>query len=30
MIRIEKGALTIAIGIYLRVLHALQFDDDIL
>ena len=28
--RIEKGALTVAIGIYLRVLHALQLDDDIL
>ena len=28
--RIEKGVLTVAIGIYLRVLHALQLDDDIL
>ena len=28
--RIEKGAPTVAIGIYLRVLHALQLDDDIL
>ena len=28
--RIEKGVPTVAIGIYLRVLHALQLDDDIL
>ncbi|MCF0236303.1 MAG: helix-turn-helix domain-containing protein [Bacteroidaceae bacterium] len=28
--RIEKGAPTVAIGIYLRVLFALQLDDDIL
>ena len=28
--RVEKGALTVAIGIYLRVLYALQLDDDIL
>ena len=28
--RIEKGAHTVAIGIYLRVLYALQLDDDIL
>lgn len=28
--RIEKGAPTLAIGIYLRVLYALQLDDDIL
>ena len=28
--RIEKGAPTVAIGIYLRVLYALQLDDDIL
>lgn len=28
--RIEKGAATVAIGIYLRVLYALQLDDDIL
>ena len=27
--RIEKGAPTVAIGIYLRVLYALQLDDDI-
>ena len=27
---IEKGAPTVAIGIYLRVLYALQLDDDIL
>ena len=26
----EKGAPTVAIGIYLRVLYALQLDDDIL
>lgn len=30
MIRIEKGVPTVAIGIYLQVLHTLQFDDDIL
>ena len=28
--RIEKGVSTVAIGIYLRVLYALQLDDDIL
>ncbi len=28
--RMEKGAPTLAIGIYLRVLYALQLDDDIL
>ena len=28
--RVEKGATTVAIGIYLRVLYALQLDDDIL
>ena len=28
--RIEKGAPTVAIGIYLRVLYAHQLDDDIL
>ena len=28
--RIEKGTPTVAIGIYLRVLYALQMDDDIL
>ena len=28
--RIEKGAPTVAIGIYVRVLYALQLDDDIL
>ncbi len=28
--RIEKGASTVAIGIYLRVLYALQLEDDIL
>ncbi len=28
--RIEKGVATVAIGIYLRVLYALQLDDDIL
>ena len=28
--RIEKGIATVAIGIYLRVLYALQLDDDIL
>lgn len=27
--RVEKGAPTVAIGIYLRVLYALQLDDDI-
>lgn len=30
MSRIEKGVPTVAIGIYLRVLYALQLDDDIL
>ena len=28
--RIEKGSSTVSIGIYLRVLYALQLDDDIL
>ena len=28
--RIEKGAPTVSMGIYLRVLYALQLDDDIL
>ena len=28
--RVEKGAPTVAIGIYLRVLYAVQLDDDIL
>lgn len=28
--RVEKGFATVAIGIYLRVLYALQLDDDIL
>ena len=28
--RIEKGVPTVAIGIYLRVLYALQLDDDII
>ena len=28
--RIEKGIPTVAIGIYLRVLYALQLDDDLL
>ncbi len=28
--RIERGVPTVAIGIYLRVLYALQLDDDIL
>lgn len=28
--RIEKGTPTVAIGIYLRVLYALQLDDDIM
>lgn len=28
--RIEKGAATVAIGIYLRVLYALQLENDIL
>ncbi len=30
VMRIEKGVATVAIGIYLRVLYALQLDDDIL
>jgi transcriptional regulator with XRE-family HTH domain len=30
VVRIEKGTPTVAIGIYLRVLYALQLDDDIL
>jgi transcriptional regulator with XRE-family HTH domain len=28
--RVEKGAPTVSVGIYLRVLYALQLDDDIL
>ena len=28
--RVEKGLPTVSIGIYLRVLYALQLDDDIL
>lgn len=28
--KVEKGAPTVSIGIYLRVLYALQLDDDIL
>lgn len=28
--RVERGAPTVSIGIYLRVLYALQLDDDIL
>ncbi len=28
--RVEKGSPTVSIGIYLRVLYALQLDDDIL
>lgn len=28
--RVEKGSATVAIGIYLRVLYALQLDEDIL
>ena len=28
--RVEKGSPTVAIGIYLRVLYALQLEDDIL
>ena len=28
--RIEKGAPTVSVGIYLRVLYALQLEDDIL
>lgn len=28
--RVEKGAATVSIGIYLRVLYALQLEDDIL
>lgn len=28
--RVEKGAATVSIGIYLRILYALQLDDDIL
>jgi toxin-antitoxin system, antitoxin component, xre family len=27
---VEKGALTVSIGIYLRALYALQLEDDIL
>ena len=30
VIRVEKGSATVAIGIYLRVLYALQLDEDIL
>lgn len=29
VMRVEKGAPTVAIGIYLRILYALQLDDDI-
>jgi len=28
--RVEKGLPTVSIGIYLRILYALQLDDDIL
>ncbi len=28
--RVEKGSPTVSIGIYLRILYALQLDDDIL
>jgi hypothetical protein len=28
--RVEKGSPTVAIGIYLRILYALQLEDDIL
>lgn len=30
VMRIEKGVATVSMGIYLRVLYALQLDDDIL
>lgn len=30
VMRVERGTPTVAIGIYLRVLYALQLDDDIL
>lgn len=30
VMRVEKGTPTVAIGIYLRILYALQLDDDIL
>lgn len=30
VMRVEKGTSTVAIGIYLRILYALQLDDDIL
>lgn len=30
VMRVEKGMPTVAIGIYLRILYALQLDDDIL
>ena len=30
VMRVEKGAPTVAIGIYLRILYALQLDDDIM
>mgnify|MGYP003291691279 CR=1 FL=1 len=30
LLRVEKGVPTVSIGIYLRVLYALQLDDDIL
>lgn len=30
LLRVEKGLPTVSIGIYLRVLYALQLDDDIL
>lgn len=30
VMRVEKGTPTVAMGIYLRILYALQLDDDIL
>ena len=30
VMRVEKGTPTVAIGIYLRILYALQLDDDIM
>ena len=30
VMRVEKGTPTVAIGIYLRILYAMQLDDDIL
>lgn len=30
VMRVEKGVPTVAIGIYLRILYAMQLDDDIL